>query len=178
MRQSDTLSANLYKIYINNLLSQIENSGIGAKICYFDYAAPICADDVAILCDSPQDLHIIINMVYNYSCAERYKLQPTKSVIFPIYPDRKKKREESFVWTIGDSKMPVVGKATHVGILCQMTRTPSMKIYKCKMSNVLTFTSWISQKEWIGYSIPNPNFEYICDACSLIWSRIINTSRK
>jgi hypothetical protein len=50
-------------------------------------------------------------------CTKRYKLQPTKSVILPIYPDRKKKREESFVWTIGDSRMPVVGKATHVGIL-------------------------------------------------------------
>jgi hypothetical protein len=35
----------------------------------------------------------------------------------PIYPDRKKKREERFVWTIGDSRMPVVGKATHIGIL-------------------------------------------------------------
>jgi hypothetical protein len=30
---------------------------------------------------------------------------------------RKKKREERFVWTIGDSRMPVVGKATHIGIL-------------------------------------------------------------
>ena len=105
------MSADLYEIYINNLLNQIENSGIGAKIGYFNCAAPTCADDVAILCDSPQDLQIIINMAYNYSCTERYKLQP------PIYPDRKKKREERFVWTIGDSRMPVVGKATHVGIL-------------------------------------------------------------
>ena len=111
------MSADLYKIYISNLLNQIENSGIGANICNFNCAAPTCADDVAILCDSPQDLQIIINMAYNYSCTQRYKLQPTKSVILPIYPDRKKKREESFVWTIGDSRMPVVGKATHVGIL-------------------------------------------------------------
>jgi hypothetical protein len=83
------LSADLYKIYISNLLNQIENSGIGEKIWNFNCAAPTCADDVAILCDSPQDLQIIINMAYNYSCTERYKLQPTKSVILPIYPDRR-----------------------------------------------------------------------------------------
>jgi hypothetical protein len=37
--------------------------------------------------------------------------------------------------------------------------------------------SWISRKEWFGYSIPNPNIEYICDACSFIWSIIMKESR-
>jgi hypothetical protein len=65
VRQCGTLSADLHKIYINNLLNQIENSGIGAKIGYFICAALTCADDIAILCDSPQHLQIIINMAYN-----------------------------------------------------------------------------------------------------------------
>jgi hypothetical protein len=54
VRQGGTLSADLHKIYINNLLNQIENSGIGAKIGYFICAALTCADDIAILCDSRQ----------------------------------------------------------------------------------------------------------------------------
>ncbi|VDI12876.1 Hypothetical predicted protein [Mytilus galloprovincialis] len=95
----------------------IEHSGLGAKIRSICCAAPTCADDVALMSDNPEELQVLINMAYNYSRRERYKLQPVKSVILPVYPNRRKQQEPSFPWSIGNSIMPIVSQTTHMGVL-------------------------------------------------------------
>ncbi|CAG2194613.1 unnamed protein product [Mytilus edulis] len=117
VKQGGILSADLYKLYINNLLTDIEHSGLGAKIGSICCAAPTCADDVALMSDNPEELQVLINMAYNYSQRERYKLQPVKSVILPVYPNRRKQQEPSFPWSIGNSIMPIVSQTTHMGVL-------------------------------------------------------------
>jgi hypothetical protein len=46
VRQEGVLSTDLYKLYINSLLDQIEDSGIGMQIGTIPCSAPTCADDV------------------------------------------------------------------------------------------------------------------------------------
>ena len=52
VRQEGVLSTDLYKLYINPLLDQIEDSGIGMQIGTIPYSAPTCADDVSLIADS------------------------------------------------------------------------------------------------------------------------------
>ena len=49
VRQGGVLSADLYKLFINDLLDRLEATGKGAKIWNIDISAPTCADDVRVL---------------------------------------------------------------------------------------------------------------------------------
>ncbi|CAG2223922.1 unnamed protein product [Mytilus edulis] len=53
VRQGGTLSADLYKLYINPLLNFLCDSGLGGKIGNINCCAPTCADDVALLSCNP-----------------------------------------------------------------------------------------------------------------------------
>jgi hypothetical protein len=85
VRQGDVLSTDLYKLYINPLLDQIEDSGIGMQIGTIPCSALTCADDVLLIADSEKKFQILIDTVVNYSKQENYKLQ---SHTFPLNPDR------------------------------------------------------------------------------------------
>jgi hypothetical protein len=52
VRQGVVLSTDLYKLYINPLLDQIEDSGIGMQIGTIPCLAPTCADDVSLIANS------------------------------------------------------------------------------------------------------------------------------
>ena len=52
VRQGGVLSTDLYKLCINPLLDQIEDSGIGMQIGTIPCSAPTCADDVSLIADS------------------------------------------------------------------------------------------------------------------------------
>jgi hypothetical protein len=49
LRQGGVLSADLYKLYINPLLSFLDDSGLCGKIGNINVCAPTCSDDVALI---------------------------------------------------------------------------------------------------------------------------------
>jgi hypothetical protein len=55
-RQGGSLSADLYKVYVNPLLDTLRNSGLGGKIGNINCCAPTCADDVALIANNPFDI--------------------------------------------------------------------------------------------------------------------------
>ena len=58
--EGSVLSTDLYKLYINPLLDQIEDSGIGMQIGTIPCSGPTCADDVSLIADSEKNLQILI----------------------------------------------------------------------------------------------------------------------
>jgi hypothetical protein len=84
VRQGGILSTELYKIYNNTLLEQLEEARRGIYIGSIYCSAPMCADDVALLANTPTDLQIQINIAAEYSRIQRYKLQPSKSMVLPV----------------------------------------------------------------------------------------------
>ena len=52
----NVLSTDLYKLYINPLLDQIEDSDIGMQIGTIPCSAPTCADDVSLIADSEKKI--------------------------------------------------------------------------------------------------------------------------
>ena len=59
-RQAGVLSTDLYQLYINPLLDQIEDSGIGMQIETIPCSAPTCADDISLIADSEKNLQILM----------------------------------------------------------------------------------------------------------------------
>lgn len=49
VRQGGELSADLYKVYNNDLLDRIQTAGVGATIGDIDIQAPTCADDITLM---------------------------------------------------------------------------------------------------------------------------------
>lgn len=83
VRQGGTLSADLYKIYINQLLDELCSTQAGGRIGNINCCAPTCADDITLTATNLHEAQILTNIATDYSHREAYLLQPTKSVVFP-----------------------------------------------------------------------------------------------
>ncbi|CAG2232446.1 unnamed protein product [Mytilus edulis] len=116
VRQGGTLSADLYKLYINPLLNFLCDSGLGGKIGNINCCAPTCADDIALLACNPLDIQTMVDIAVDFSKREGYHLQPSKSVILPVKSKAKSMETNLGFWKLNDTVMPVVDKASHIGI--------------------------------------------------------------
>jgi hypothetical protein len=115
VRQCGTLSADLYKIYVNQLLDILDCAGVGANIGSIKCCAPTCADDIALIGSNPQDIQTMINIAYDISQREGYSLQPTKSVILPVKTSNTISHEDE-TWTMNNNSMPIVDQTARIGI--------------------------------------------------------------
>ena len=107
MSKGGTLSADLYKIYVNHLLDILDCAGVGTKIGSINCCAPTCADDIALTGSNPQDIQTMINIAYDFSQREGYSLQPTISVILPVKTSNRILHEDE-IWTMNNNSMPIV----------------------------------------------------------------------
>ena len=78
VRQGAILSPLLYSIYVDELLDTLAASGAGAHINSLYVGAPMFADDLALVADSPTSLQSLINLVHSYTIKWRYKINPAK----------------------------------------------------------------------------------------------------
>ena len=110
------LSADLYMVYEEDLLHQLQFSNVGGRIGCIPLNAATCADDVVLLSNSPGDLQILIGGSVTYSGQHRYIQQPQKSVVIPGLTHPSSERL-SYIWKMGEKEMPTVEKSTRLGIV-------------------------------------------------------------
>ena len=67
VRQGGILSTCLYKIYIDELLKILKSKRLGLRIGTVYIGCPTCADDVALMALSPDELRIMLYEALNYS---------------------------------------------------------------------------------------------------------------
>ena len=149
VKQGGLLSADLYKVYVNDLLKMLKDSDLGIKIGPLTLNAVACADDIALFADNPVALQILLNYAYHYSNLHRYLLQPQKSVILPIYWNIRCKMKTTYTWTLGQESMPIVNKAPHLGII----RSTSMENTERE-----TVTQNISKARKASYGLMSAGF--------------------
>ena len=110
VRQGGILSTEEYKRYVNDLLDRLETLGCGARIGDIKCVAPTCADDVALLANTSEDLQAILDQCYIYSQNERYQLQPVKSMVL-IYNSSRIPLEHlkaNSIFNVGGTAIPIV----------------------------------------------------------------------
>ena len=112
VRQGGVLSTGEYKGFNNDLLFKLTISLSGSRLGSIQCGAPTCADDIAVVADSPEDLQILLDIAADYSHREHYELQPAKCVIFPfnsVVP-------LDWPWEILGHELPIVDTTTHIGV--------------------------------------------------------------
>ena len=82
VRQGGVLSADLYKLFINDLLDRLEATGKGAKIGNIDTSAPTCADDVTVLSNDPEGFQFLISLCKDSSNLNGYVFYRIRKVLF------------------------------------------------------------------------------------------------
>ena len=112
VRLDDILSTIHYKLFNNDLLHVIEESGIGATIGCLCCGAPTCADDVAVL-GGKMHAQCIVTIDRWYCGGHRYCIHPQKSEEVPMNKDDK--NPESNIMH-GEVPISKVQSAVHVGV--------------------------------------------------------------
>ena len=127
VRQGGILSTTDYKLYINELLDNLENANLGCYLGDIYCGAPTCADDVLLLAPTALILSSMINLTSHYASRERYVLHPTKSTVMvynsPVNCDTWQKAN---IWDINRSPLQVVNNSLHLGI--ERCSTPNQRI--------------------------------------------------
>jgi hypothetical protein len=90
------------------------------NIGHIECGATACADDITLNSTDPTEAQIMLNMAYNYSCIEQYKLQPQKSVVIQM-ESRKKSRLNPIELKMKDTILSNVETTTHLGIKRSLT---------------------------------------------------------
>ena len=81
VRQGGLLSSVFYKIFIQDLLDELERNSIGLHLGDIYVGTPTCADDLALLSSSEDETQLMLNVVHRYSQQHFYNLHPTKTNI-------------------------------------------------------------------------------------------------
>ena len=77
VRQGRILSTNLYKIFVQDLLLELEENSLGYHLGNVYIGMPTCADDVALIERDSNNLQIMINVISRY--AKQHHLIQDKS---------------------------------------------------------------------------------------------------
>ena len=112
VRQGGILSTVHYKLYNNDLLHMLQESGTGATIGCFYCGAPTCADDVAVL-GGRMHAQCIVYIVRGYCSGHRYCIHPKKSEEVPLNKDDKDSQCDI---KFGDESIPKVQSTVQPGI--------------------------------------------------------------
>ena len=133
------MSGDLYKRYNNPLLNTLSDSGLGGHIGNTPLQSPTCADDIALCAEDKIEMQSMINVVHKYSLQERYETQARKSAVLtinsphPLHPDS---------FQMGQSKIPTVQLAEHLGVIRDPTGGPGDQI-----------KNYIKKARGAGYSL-------------------------
>ena len=116
LRQGRCTSTDIYKIFINPLLRNLESSRAGFGSLFV--GSPTCADDILLAANSVSDLQIMLQQAAEYASQRRYVLHPEKSTILIL-----NSKTPLNVWRevqplkLKDAPVHVASECTHLGLL-------------------------------------------------------------
>ena len=138
VKQGSLISPHLYKLYINDLLVNLEKSGLGIQIGTIFIGCPTCADDVTLITNDSNQVQPLLDIAQTYADAHGYQLHPNKSTITELVRIRrqdKNKGKEGHQWTLKDKEVTVTESFTHLGLSWTATKCKpdvSMNIKKAR----------------------------------------------
>jgi hypothetical protein len=88
VRQGGILSTHLYiyiyKIFVQDLLLEMEENSLGYHLGNVYIGTPTCADDVAFIERDSNNLQIMINVISRYAKQHHYKINLLKIKIYEL----------------------------------------------------------------------------------------------
>ena len=120
IRQGGVQSSFCYLAFINDMINDIQNSNLSAKMGNIECGCPALADDVAVLANNPNDLQKIINIIYEYSKKYRFEFNCEKSNVI-VFGKSVNKMTKCNI-KLGNKVIPQVTSVTHLGFRQEATR--------------------------------------------------------
>ncbi len=114
VRQGDSLSPTLFALYINDLISEINDLKKGIVIDTDMVTALLYADDLVIMSDNEVDLNCILDIVNKWCIKWRVLINQDKSKVVHFRPKRLNRTEVEF--TLGSNILEVVSEYKYLGI--------------------------------------------------------------
>ncbi len=115
VRQGGVLSTSHYKRYNNPLLLQIEDKFSGVTIGCINIPQVTCADDLALITHTPEEMQVMIDSVGDFAQRERYCINPTKSSVL-TYKNSSKIKSDDCKYHMCGKLLPNEINTTHLGI--------------------------------------------------------------
>ena len=88
--------------------------------------APMYADNLALIAESPDELQAMLNIVSSYALRWRYQLNPEKSTIM-VFGELNRTRNSARLqrkWYLSGSQIQEADHQHHLGILCSVLNSP------------------------------------------------------
>ncbi|CAC5361724.1 unnamed protein product [Mytilus coruscus] len=81
VRQAGILSTHLYKVFVQDLLVELEENALGYHLGNVFAGTPTCADDIAFISNNENELQIMLNVLSRYANEHHYTIHPMKTQI-------------------------------------------------------------------------------------------------
>ena len=107
--QGKILSLLLYKVYADNLLQKLEDSGLGVYVGTTFVGSPTCADDVLLVSPKAPDMKGMLNINQSYFEERRYSIHPIESEV-----SSRTGQDPNLM--LGENKLPYTNAVTHLGL--------------------------------------------------------------
>ncbi|CAC5400431.1 unnamed protein product [Mytilus coruscus] len=116
VRQGGILSPFLYKVYVNNLLEDFKSHNLGLKIGTNYVGCPTCADDIAFLSSSHQELQCMLSVATHHARQSRVTINPAKTKAVILNKPKNINRSD-LNWTLGNTPVYPSEDTTHLGLI-------------------------------------------------------------
>jgi len=161
--QGRVLSAWLFLVYINDLLTELENSRCGLKLPGINIPGLLLADDTTLLATTPRSLQNALNTVSSYAKTWRLMYNASKSNVIIFTTKRKIHTQHRYYLNV--DTIPVCDSVIYAGIM--LTCTNSSKELAERACDKMRKTVAANYKLGLKYGGLNPM------SCSTIWTRVI-----
>lgn len=179
-RQGGVISPFLYLVFLNDLLYEIEASGLGMCFYNIDLSCPTVADDMLVQSYSKAGLDSLIGICLNYSYTWRFLHNAAKSAVVVFNEKRSDFICTQRSWTLDDECIPEKERYKHLGILCDKNMTFNEIITEACKKIKGTFLSIVNcglnedgfnpiTSKHIYSSVVLPRALYGCE----LWSRLL-----
>ena len=114
VQQGAPLSLWLYEMYMNDLLIELQGSGLGADMGDIKVTCPAYADDIALIATHPAKLQCMLDIAMAHSKKWKYKFNAKKSEVFISG------KKCNTVFCLGKEEIKQVPACKHLGtIMCK-----------------------------------------------------------
>ena len=110
--QGCSLSPILFSVFVNDLLKEVEQSGLGIQLSSGKtVGGMLFADDFVGISDSKESLQKLLDVVYSYCSKWRLRANVSKSAVMVFSKDA-----VNGCWKWGEYRLPIVSSYSYLGI--------------------------------------------------------------
>ena len=115
LKQGCTLSTILFNLYVNDLVTSINNLNIGIDIGREKVAVLLYADDLVLVAETEQELQTLLNELDTWCTQNKLSINQRKSNVVHFRPHRINK--SNYTFKCGDKVLETVPQYVYLGLL-------------------------------------------------------------